>query len=295
MTTANVTMDTGLGLKHRGRAGHRLPAARHRGLPADREGDRGAARRHGRGHGHQDQDRTTTSSATAGSCCEDPDFDDLVVAINTVSSQLQGAGYGDRVLAAVFAFEENGKPLYFIYNFKRGAYYPFVPATGEQARDTERELRIQSQLGAELPWRRTWPAGSRYGTSRCRAPSAPGYTGKMGGSPTLRPLGGWDIVARGRFETRHDGHVWTVDLDYFDLGDKLHLFRDGVEGGTYRSLRRRFRWARTRRSTRPRACSGCDRSTSSPRWRDARAHARRRDGRGLAAPARARASRAQPF
>ena len=51
----------------------------------------------------------------------------------------------------------------------------------------------------------------------------------MAESRSLRPLGGWDIVARGRFETRHDGHVWTVDLDYFDLGDKLHLFRDGVE------------------------------------------------------------------
>jgi hypothetical protein len=75
-----------------------------------------------------------------------------VVAINTVSSQLESAGYGDRVLAAVFAFEENGKPLYFIYNFKRGAYYPFVPAKGDKARDTERELRIKSQLGRELPW-----------------------------------------------------------------------------------------------------------------------------------------------
>ena len=83
---------------------------------------------------------------------EDPDFDDLVVAINTVSSQLESAGYGDRVLAAVFAFEENGKPIYFINNFKRGADYPIEPAKGEQARDTERELRIQSQLGAELPW-----------------------------------------------------------------------------------------------------------------------------------------------
>ena len=57
----------------------------------------------------------------------------------------------------------------------------------------------------------------------------PGTRGEMGESHSLRPLGGWDIVARGRFETRHDGHVWTVDLDYFDLGDKLHLFRDGVE------------------------------------------------------------------
>jgi len=26
-----------------------------------------------------------------------------------------------------------------------------VPAPGQQARDTERELRLQSQLGAELP------------------------------------------------------------------------------------------------------------------------------------------------
>jgi hypothetical protein len=51
----------------------------------------------------------------------------------------------------------------------------------------------------------------------------------MGESGSLRPLGGWDLVSRGRFEARHDGHVWTVDLDYFDLGEKLYLYRDGVE------------------------------------------------------------------
>ena len=51
----------------------------------------------------------------------------------------------------------------------------------------------------------------------------------MASSRSLRPLGGWDFVSRGRFETRHDGHVWTVDLDYFDFGENLHLYRDGVE------------------------------------------------------------------
>ena len=51
----------------------------------------------------------------------------------------------------------------------------------------------------------------------------------MSTSRPLRPLGGWDLVSRGRFEARHDGHVWTVDLDYFDFGEKLHLYRDGVE------------------------------------------------------------------
>ena len=70
----------------------------------------------------------------------DPDFEDLVVALNTVSAWLQGGGYGDELLATVFAFEEKGKPIYLIYNFKRGTFCPFVPAKGEQARDNEREL-----------------------------------------------------------------------------------------------------------------------------------------------------------
>ena len=38
-----------------------------------------------------------------------------------------------------------------IYNYKRGTYYPFVPAGGAQARDTERELRLKAQFGRELP------------------------------------------------------------------------------------------------------------------------------------------------
>ena len=41
-------------------------------------------------------------------------------------------------------------PLYLIYNFKRGAFYPFVPA-GPQQRDNERELVLRAQLGSELP------------------------------------------------------------------------------------------------------------------------------------------------
>ena len=80
----------------------------------------------------------------------DQDFEDLVVSLNTVSTELQGGGYGDRLLAAVFAFEEEGRPIYFIYNFKRGAYYPFVPK-GERQRDNEHELRLKAQVGAELP------------------------------------------------------------------------------------------------------------------------------------------------
>jgi hypothetical protein len=80
----------------------------------------------------------------------DADFEDLVVSLNTVSSALQAGGYGDRLLAAVFAFDDKGSGVYFIYNFKRGSFYPFVPS-GDKKRDNERELRLKAQVERELP------------------------------------------------------------------------------------------------------------------------------------------------
>jgi hypothetical protein len=82
----------------------------------------------------------------------DEDFDDLVVGVNAVSTALEAGGYGERVLCAVFAFRDaRGHPVYWIYNYKRGAFYPFVPADGEQQRDNERELKLKAQIGPELP------------------------------------------------------------------------------------------------------------------------------------------------
>jgi hypothetical protein len=80
------------------------------------------------------------------------DFDDLVVGINGVSGALETGGYGDRILCAVFAFADaKGQRIYWIYNYKRGAFYPFVPASGAERRDTERELVLKAQIGADLP------------------------------------------------------------------------------------------------------------------------------------------------
>jgi len=82
----------------------------------------------------------------------DDEFEDLVVGLNAVSTALQAGGYGERILAAVFAFRDrDDRPLYWIYNFKRGGYYPFVPARGDQQRDNERELRLKAQIGMDLP------------------------------------------------------------------------------------------------------------------------------------------------
>jgi PspA associated protein B len=88
-----------------------------------------------------------------------PSVEDLAVGINAVSGSIETAGHGERLLCAVFAFADSrGKPVYFIYNYKRGYWYPFVPAgdggdggSQSQERSTERELQIKAQIGAELP------------------------------------------------------------------------------------------------------------------------------------------------
>jgi hypothetical protein len=82
----------------------------------------------------------------------DPDLEDLAVGINAVTDALAVGGYSERVLCAVFAFEDTTRqPIYFIYNYKRGYWYPFVPARGGQQRNTERELQIKAQVGQGLP------------------------------------------------------------------------------------------------------------------------------------------------
>jgi hypothetical protein len=82
----------------------------------------------------------------------DEDMEDLVVGVNGVSTAIQGGGYGERLLCAVFGFrDQRGARVYWIYNYKRGAFYPFVPAGGAQQRDNERELRLKAQVGMDLP------------------------------------------------------------------------------------------------------------------------------------------------
>jgi hypothetical protein len=85
-----------------------------------------------------------------------PSVEDLAVGINAVSGSIETAGYGERLLCAVFAFlDARKRRVYFIYNYKRGDWYPFVPGGRDsdhsQQRDTERELQIKAQIASELP------------------------------------------------------------------------------------------------------------------------------------------------
>jgi hypothetical protein len=85
---------------------------------------------------------------------ESDDFQTLVTTIHMISQTLIDEGYGEQLLAAVFRFDEMmGKPYYFIYNYKRGTFYPFVPRPDSHSheRDNAEEVRISGAMKGELP------------------------------------------------------------------------------------------------------------------------------------------------
>jgi hypothetical protein len=151
MSTAAVTIESNMGLRSGGKAAivfQPLATADFESIVTDME-----EVLHGTGEDTGTKvERTDDSFGYRWMVLSDPEFEDLVVGINVVSQALQDGGYGDRILCAVFGFRDaQDRRVYWIYNYKRGAYYPFVPAGGEQRRDTERELRLKAQIGTELP------------------------------------------------------------------------------------------------------------------------------------------------
>jgi hypothetical protein len=81
----------------------------------------------------------------------DPDIEDLVTTVHLIGSELEARGFGERLLAAAFRFDGGKNPVYWIYGYKRGAFWPFVPAGGDKKRDNARELELKAKLDRELP------------------------------------------------------------------------------------------------------------------------------------------------
>ena len=152
LTTAYVDLETQQGIKTRGAAAivfQPLATSDFQGIVSEMEEVL-------HGTGTETGSTVETSDDEFGyrwMIIRDPDLEDLVVGVNAVSEALAVGGYSDRVLCAVFAFEDStGRPIYFIYNYKRGTWYPFVPARGDKQRDNERELQIKAQVGQGLPF-----------------------------------------------------------------------------------------------------------------------------------------------
>jgi len=81
----------------------------------------------------------------------DPELEDQVTAVHAVASELQAKGFGGQLLAAAFRFDGDGKPVYWIYGFKTGTFWPFAPTGEKQTRDNARELELKAKLEQELP------------------------------------------------------------------------------------------------------------------------------------------------
>ena len=103
----------------------------------------------------------------------DDDPEDLVTSVHFAADEFIERGYGSRILAAVFGFERiedrrggddgDADRAYWIYSFRRGAYYPFAPKRGKE-RDQRLEFKLESMLDGELGleddesyWYPMWP------------------------------------------------------------------------------------------------------------------------------------------
>ena len=86
----------------------------------------------------------------------DKDIEDQVTAVYAVASELTAQGFGAQLLAAPFRFDGGNfgdakNPVYWIYGFKRGKWWPFIPTGEGQNRDNATELELKAKLEQELP------------------------------------------------------------------------------------------------------------------------------------------------
>lgn len=79
-----------------------------------------------------------------------PDFNNLMATLHMVSRELQDNRFGEQLLASVVQFRDpDRRTVYWLYNYKRGSFYPFVPAPQRQ-RDNAYELRLSAVMRREL-------------------------------------------------------------------------------------------------------------------------------------------------
>jgi hypothetical protein len=85
----------------------------------------------------------------------DPELEDQVTGVYGAANGLTEQGFGSQLLAAAFRFDgaaaAGGHPVYWIYGFKTGTFWPFVPSGSGQERDNARELELKAKLEQELP------------------------------------------------------------------------------------------------------------------------------------------------
>ena len=93
-------------------------------------------------------ERKTDSFGFQWVIVHDPELEDQVTAVYALANGLTEQGFGGQLLAAAFRFSDG---VYWIYGFKTGTYWPFVPTGTAQERNNARELELKAKLERELP------------------------------------------------------------------------------------------------------------------------------------------------
>jgi hypothetical protein len=150
LTTAAVTLDTELGL-HTAGAGGICFKALSAGEFVRAENDLQQLLDSVASESGSKVERRDDSFGFPWIVVRDPDLADQVTTIHAVAQGLEEQGFGDRLLAAAFRFDGGKHPVYFVYGYKRGAFWPFVPTGKEQERDNAEELELKAKLENELP------------------------------------------------------------------------------------------------------------------------------------------------
>ena len=100
-------------------------------------------------------DRKTDTFGFEWIIVRDPDLEDQVAGVHAIASELEARGFGGQLLAAPFRFDGGpwggDEPVYWIYGFKTGTWWPFIPTGEKQERDNSRELELKAKLEHELP------------------------------------------------------------------------------------------------------------------------------------------------
>lgn len=152
LSTAQVTLETSLQWKSAGRAGVCYRPVES-GDFADVEKELEELLRFSSEESHARVEFQRDAYGYRWAILTDPDFDDLVTTVHMVAETLKEKGYGSQLLSAVWRFlTEEGRGAYLVYNYKRGNFYPFIPAEGEKKRNNALELRAGAVLEGELPW-----------------------------------------------------------------------------------------------------------------------------------------------
>jgi hypothetical protein len=82
---------------------------------------------------------------------QDDEFEDLVTAAFLTAQSFTDHGFAGRLMAADFPFTYEQDRIHWIFNYKRGTFYPFVPILGRQQRNNALELSLSAKIKEELP------------------------------------------------------------------------------------------------------------------------------------------------